>query len=612
MVYYTTAFTLRAVIDVKWTLDDSRLVYGVGKEDLHFLDINKQGHLIIRLKNQQISMQEVIRQVGSQARERGYTRVPSFTLRIPQLIDSQIEKVSQIFHSVMKEHEYQGHYRVVYPLKVNPMKSVIHQILEKNPEYGLEVGTKSELFIVLKELQNKKHRLIMCNGVKDTEYIEIVRQALEEGYNIWISIESEKEARLALEILPRDKMHLALRIKPYVSIWSHWGASAGRYSKFGLSIDDLFNTVNLLKQEQSQDAVIAIHAHPGSQVLGNIYAYAEYLAQTYTYLYDAGFTKIKVINVGGGLPINYDGHLTPGTIHSDASAIIVALTKLLSTKYPHPDIMTESGRVITALYALLIVRAFELRGIFPKSTKKFSIPLVNKAKKVEDPKTILEAWHAWLKQASHNQVLSSIHDFEEQTGYVKKQLRKLFVKFDNFEEFLEDENPFALGLLRPEFIIQGNFSVFNGACDHVLVGQYFPILPITHLHTQPATLVRLVDITCDSDGEISNYSPPISDRRLFTQDGFPLTTYFKHIFEGFPVGDLSSIVDDYLAIALIGAYQDVIEMDHNLIGDLPDVQLTLTSKGQWNIEWLGAAQTIQDLATDVGFTLPHMDDPYID
>ncbi len=595
---------------MKWTLDDSRFVYGVGKEDLHFLDIDHKGNLCITLNGNQISLKNVIREVGKHVRDKGYTRIPSFTLRIPQLINSQIKKVSKVYTEVMDEHQYQGKYRVVYPLKVNPMKQVIEQVLKFNPDYGLEVGTKSELFIVLKELQDQRQRLIMCNGVKDREYIEIVRQALHDGYNLWISVESIKEAQLALELLPQDKMRLALRIKPYVSIVSHWGASAGRHSKFGLSVEDLFSTVNLLKQHRVESAVVAIHAHPGSQVLGNIYAFAEYIAHTYTYLYDEGFTNLKVINVGGGLPINYDGHLTPGTIHADATAIVVALMKILGEHYPKPDIMTESGRVITALYALLVVRAFELRRIFPETLKAPSLQLLEETKKAQDARTILQAWKYWQQQASKHQTLEQIREYENLTGWVKTQLRQLFVNRDNYEDYLTD--PLAKDLLRPEYIIQGNFSVFNGACDHVLVDQYFPILPITDLHTQPATLVRLADITCDSDGEISNYAPPLSDRRLFTKDGFPLTTQHKHTLGGFPVGDISSIDDDYLVIALVGAYQDVIEMDHNLIGDLPDVQLTLTEQGDWSIGWLGAAQTIQDLATDVGFTLPNLDDPYID
>ncbi|MFW9935533.1 MAG: hypothetical protein ACFFDU_08575, partial [Candidatus Thorarchaeota archaeon] len=256
------------------------------------------------------------------------------------------------------------------------------------------------------------------------------------------------------------------------------------------------------------------------------------------------------------------------------------------------------------------VRAFELRRIFPEILKVPSLQLLDETKKAQDARTILQAWKYWQQQASKHQTLKQIREYEHLTGWVKKQLRQLFVNLDNYEDYMTD--PLAKDLLRPEYIIQGNFSVFNGACDHVLVGQYFPILPITDLHTQPVTLVRLTDITCDSDGEISNYTPPLSDRRLFTKDGFPLATQHKHTLGGFPVGDISSIDDDYLVIALVGAYQDVIEMNHNLIGDLPDIQLTLTEQGDWSIDWLGAAQTIQDLATDVGFTLPNLDDPYID
>lgn len=603
-------------MDVTWTIDDSRLIYGVGKEDLHFLDIDVAGNLCIKIDDQQITITEIISQVGTKIRERGFPRVPSFTLRIPQLISSQIDKVSKIFNSDMIEQGYQGRFRAVYPLKVNPIKSVIKQILSTNPEYGLEVGTKSELFIALKELQNDKSRIIICNGVKDAEYIEIVRQAIEEDYQIWVSVESVKEAKITLERLPHEKMQLALRIKPYVSIVSHWGASSGRHSKFGLAIHDLIQIIELLKKEKVEHVVVAIHAHPGSQVLGNIYAFAEHIAHIYIGLRDEGFFNLSVINVGGGLPINYDGHLIPGTIKADVRAIIKALLKVLGTDYPHPDIMSESGRVLTALYSLLVIRAFDLRSIFPKWDSKAIeesyeyAQVIKETKKIQDPLLVLHAWHQWLRHATDQIELSQILVYEQLTGLVKRELRQHFVQLDNYEAFLDD--PLAKDLLRPEFIIQGNFSVFNGACDHVLVGQYFPILPIKGLHHQPTTLVRLVDITCDSDGEISNYHPPLSERRLYTKDGFPLTTTIKQSWEGFPVGDMKSIDDDYLVITLVGAYQDVIELDHNLIGDLPDVQLNLTPSREWKIKWLGSAQSIQELVDEVGFSLPHLDDPYID
>jgi arginine decarboxylase len=595
---------------VKWTLDDSQLVYGIGKEDLHFLSIDDNGKLCIQLNNHHITLQEVIHQVGATVRDKGYTRIPSLTLRIPQLIDSQIQKVSQIFQSIISEFEYQGKYRALYPLKVNPLKSVIHQILNHDPEHGLEACTKQEFLIALKELQNKKERLLMCNGMKDTEYLEIVRQALDKGYNIWISVESPKEAQNALRLLPRKKLQLVLRLKPYISIISHWGASTGRHSKFGLNIDDLFQTIHLLQQAKAEKSVVAIHAHPGSQVLGNIYEFTEYLAQAYIYLREIGMTNLKAINIGGGLPINYDGHLTPGIIHATVTAIIVALSKTLGKNYPHPEIISESGRAITALSALLLVRTTEVRRIFPEAPNKPKVPILTEVKNAQKAQAILDAWRDWLKQKSTRQELKDIHEYERETGYVKIHLRQLFVQCQDYEQYLNE--PLAKDLLRPEFIIQGNFSVFNGACDHVLVDQYFPILPTTNLHTQPATLVRLVDITCDSDGEISNYIPHYNHKRLFTKDGFPLTTTQKHLLGGFPIGDLNSINDNYLAIALTGAYQNIIEMNPKLVGELPDIQLTLSRKGQWQITWLGVTQTIQDLATDTGFTLSHSEDTYID
>ncbi len=594
---------------MKWTLEDSRLVYGVGREDLHFLDIDKNGNLCIRLNNHQTTMKEVIQRIGRQGRERGYTKVPSFNLCIPQLIDSQIHKVREIFQNVMTEQEYQGGYRVLYPIKVNPKKSVIQHILERNPDYGLEVGTKWELFIVLEELKHQKERLIMCNGVKDIEYIEIIHKALKENYNIWVSVESVNEAKIILDRLPQNIMSLALRIKPYVSVISHWDASAGRHSKFGLNIMELFKTVKLLQQKNAEAAVVAIHAHPGSQVLDNIYAFAEYLAKTYTFLHDSGFSNLRVIDVGGGLPINYDGHLTPGSIHSDATAIIVALTKILGQNYPQPDIINESGRIIMALYTLLIVRTIELRRIFPDTTKKPAISLLTEAKKAKDARTILQAWKYWINQASNHNGLPQVCEFEQLTGYVKTQLRQLFVNIDNYKDYIT--TPIAKDLLRPEYIIQGSFSVFNGACDHVMVGQYFPVLPITNLHSQPTTLVRLVDLTRDSDGEISNYTPPLDDKPLFTQDGFPLTSTQKLCLEGFPIGDLSSMEDNFLAIALVGAYQNVIEMAHHLVGELPNIQLSVSSRGEWQIEWLDSPQTIQDLATQLGFTNLTLDDSNI-
>jgi arginine decarboxylase len=454
----------------------------------------------------------------------------------------------------------------------------------------------------------------MCNGVKDEEYIEIVRQALEDGHKVWISIESVKEARIALERIPKDKLELAFRVKPYTSIISHWGASAGRHSKFGLAIHDILELVEVLKKAKAESTVVAIHGHPGSQVLGNIFSFGEYMARVYTHLRDLGLTQLTVVNMGGGLPINYDNHLDPDVTESYILALVKALKDTIADKHPHPDIMTEGGRCLTALYALLVIRTFDLRHIFPDplpgEAEQAGQIISNLLEDTADPLAVLAAWRSWQKTRVLYKELPDLLEYERLSGTIKQQLRQKFVHSPNYEAYTKED--VAKDLLRAEHILLGNFSVFNGACDHVLVGQYFPIIPISHLHKQPETIIRLTDITCDSDGEISTYHPPISAKPLTTKDGFPLTTTQKQTWKGFPIGDLSKAPDSYLVIGLVGAYQDIIEMDHNLIGDLPDVGLNLLEDGTWDVQWLGAAQTIQDLVREVGYSLPQLEDPFID
>ncbi len=575
---------------MKWTLDDSRRVYGVAKEDLHFLDIDAQGNLCITLRNQSISFGKLIQQIGNQAKNHGYSEVPSFILHVPELIDSQIKKMEDIFQRILAEYRYKGKYRFAYPLKVNPHKSVINKILSEKPEFGFEVGTKSELVFLLKELQKAKHRLIICNGVKNSQYTKIICQALEDGFNLLISLDSQKDAETILEQAPRQQLRLALRIKPYVSIISHWSTSVGRNSKFGLGIHELLQVIELIKRHNAENLVVALHAHPGSQVSNNTYSFVEFIAQVYARLHDFGFKNLNILDLGGGLPINYDGYLAPGTLQANVMATIVALAKILEKNYPHPEIIIESGRVLTALHTLLVIQVLNVRSIFPTPDSTIDkyreqyLKLGLELKESKDARTIFHKWKHWLGRNPTLDQLIDLNRYEQLTGLLKKHLRQEFVLLDNYEKHMRD--PIAKELLSPEYVIQGSFSVFNGAIDHILVDQYFPILPISNLHKQPDTLARLVDLTGDSDGEISNYRPPLNETHLFTKDGFPLTTTHRQLMTGFPIGDLNALINSYLVIALVGAYQENIKMQSSLINDLPRAILTLTPKGQWQTTWI--------------------------
>ena len=572
---------------MKWTLDDSRLIYGVGRRDLHFLDINAEGELCIALGRHRITLAQVIRQVVAKTPQRESTRSSSFVLRVPQLVSSQMTKVLGAFGEAIEGQRYQGGFRAVFPLKANATRQVVRQVLTSSSMYGLEVGTKAELSLALNGLLDDKQRLLVCNGVKDEEYLDIVRKAILDGYRIWVSIESANEARMSLERLPRDKLELALRVKPYVVVEGHWGQAAGRYAKFGLAIHDLIEVMGLLKANHAESSVVAIHAHPGSQLSGDVSTFGEFVARIYLYLRDAGFSKLTTVDVGGGIPIDYDGHSESDATRSYAHSVVKAIAQAVGNTHPHPIIMSEAGRVVTALHALLVIRILEVRRVFPPQVQDQAVTsdvvkqVGLKLGRGADPRAILQAWQHWLSMMPAHKEVDDLLRYERLSGVLKVQLRRELVHSGNYEHHLN--NPLAQDLMRPEYILVGDFAVFNGAIDHVLVNQYFPVLPVDHLRDPPATLVRLVDITGDSDGEISEYSPPISTKRLFTRDGFPLTTDRKEQWSGFPIGSLDTIAGSYVVIALVGAYQDAIKMDANLVGALPDVELHVADQGRWTI-----------------------------
>ncbi len=608
------------VIKVDWTLDDSRLVYGVAKNDLSFLDINEKGKLELKIAGHRITIEEINSMLLESIKEQGYTRAPSYTLRIPQMIKFQIDKLYSIFEEEIRLSNYQGFFNAVYPIKVNSMKSVIEAIKAAKSTYLLEAGTKTELILLLKSLKDEKHRTIFCNGVKDSQYLSIAKQAMEEGYNLILSIESIAEILLALEVLPLEKTKIALRIKPYVKVGGRWGTSAGRYSKFGLSIYEYLEVLRILEKKKCQDILVAIHSHAGSQIsdLVGIKNYAAYITDRYIELHKKGFTKTSIINFGGGFPINYDNDLRPDVIETYVAILIQTIKeKLENTDLFVPTVMVEAGRFVTAHSSIVIVQTQDIWPIFPPPSEEIIDENLQRIEHITNPQELLELWGE-VEEINCLENAEDIEKTETLRGLTKQLIRRKLaqlVSLPEFEliEFEEELRQIKREIFAADYLLLGNFSVFNSICDHVLVNQYFPILPISNLHKCPDTIVRLIDITCDSDGEVSMYKQQNAEKLLFSRDGFPLTRLgnrFK-VLKGIPVGDLKDIAYSYIAIPLTGAYQDVIEMDHNLIGDLADVELTVSEEGIWSVKWLNPAQTIGQLLQEVGFYQENYDNPYL-
>jgi arginine decarboxylase len=602
-----------------WTIDDAKVVYGLDKNDLHFLNITEQGKLCIEINEKRITIEDLANQIHQEdGMKEGYTS--SFTLRMPQLITYQILKLKRSFQKYINGLDYGGKFHGIYPVKVNQRKDCVVPVLMSDPHYGIEAGTKAELHLIREVVGEEKHRLIICNGAKDPEYLSTIEEFTKDGYNIGISIESVHEARLILDLFEPHEANLVLRLKPYLTVHGHWSHSAGRDSKFGLSIHDLFDVVDLLKNSGFAESVTTILGHVGSQItaIEDFRKFSRFMTRTFYEIRDMGFGSLATIDFGGGLPIDYTSSHPPNMMELYAKAIIEGIKDEMSNQAGErkaPDIMIESGRGITALSSLVIVEALEVRSVYPSiddlpKLRKHLETGISKLNAATSLTEILNVWEDFLSESMPDaRSLAELKEQEKLRGAFRSEIRKHIAKLDVDSV---TASPSIEELWYPEHIVIGNFSVFNSAGDHVLVTQHFPILPARDLHVRPETTVRLVDITCDSDGEISQFHRKGTENILYTEDYRPITMPVQRMGIGIPVGKLENVKDSHFVIALTGAYQDVIEMNHNLLGDLPDVELLLDKDGNWRTRWVAGAQNMEEILEDVGyFGLDIDEDPYM-
>ncbi|MBD3407714.1 MAG: hypothetical protein GF411_16470 [Candidatus Lokiarchaeota archaeon] len=605
----------------QWTISRSKVVYGLDRNDLHFLDIDEKGDLLLRIGDHTISFKEIAKLVEKQnGNSAGYTS--SFTLRIPQLITYQMKKLKAAFAQAIEKTDYKGEFNAVYPVKVNQRYDCVMPVLASDPNYGLEAGTKAELFLIKSVTEEEKHRLIICNGAKDPEYLQSIKQCVEEGYNLTVSVESLHEAKMIVELLDPDKSTIVLRIKPYLMVRGHWSHSAGRDSKFGLSIHDLFDVIELLKENGFTNSVTTILGHVGSQItaMDDFLKFSKFMTRIYYEVREMGLTSVKTIDFGGGLPIDYTSSHPPDLMNQYADALLEGILSELDEiggDIEHPNILTESGRGITALGSAVVVKALEVRSVFPSSGQKISQErqqerdrCISEMRETTSVAELLELWNEFHSQHGHS--TGSVKDLLENEyliGDVRREVRRQLARISTPgirpEKLVES-------IWHPDYLAIGNFSVFNAACDYVLVNQHFPIVPIQDLHVRPETTVRLVDITCDSDGELSQFHRKGTGEIWWSRDYRPLTMRTDDMGQGIPVGYLKNVQGSYFVIALTGAYQDVIEADHNLLGDLPDVEIIVTEDGEWKIKWTAGAQKMEDLLADAGYVGFDIDeDPYM-
>ncbi len=587
----------------KWTIEQARKTYNIQQWGSGYFDLNDQGHLIATPCSQQTATTVDLHQLADEIKNTGLS-LPVL-VRFTDILHDRVKALDHAFQQAMKKNDYQGKFTGVYPIKVNQQQSVVKEILNVTDVHvGLEAGSKPELMAVL-ALSHKKDSVIICNGYKDREYIRLALIGKQLGNKIYLVIEKASELELiieqakALDIQPLIGMRIRL-----ASVGAgNWQNTGGDKSKFGLSSTQALAMIERLKESGFLDSLELLHFHMGSQLpnIRDIQQGQYECARYFTELHRLG-VNIRTIDVGGGLGINYDGTRSRNfcsmnyTI-DDYANCIVATFKDACTKanIPHPDIITESGRALTAHHAVLITNVVDTETAHQNRPDKN--PACEKPAIVQDLVSMIDALSE--TRTSNTSSRSPVEIYHE----AKHSLSETQSQFNSGELTLEQrayaEQLYSSICWKVRTILQAgtkahretldelnetladkyfcNFSIFKSTPDIWAISQIFPIVPLHRLDEAPSRRGRLHDITCDSDGRIDFYVDS------------------EGIESSLPLHPLKNNEPYLIGLFLIGAYQEILGDMHNLFGDTDSINVALTENGDYKLDQALRGDTVRSV-----------------
>ena len=529
---------------------------------------------------------------------------PPVLVRFPQLIDRQLATLHRAFRTATRTFNYRGAYACAYPLKVNSRRATVARICETGRRYGvgLEVGTKAELCIALSMLGDSGGPII-CNGYKDTAYIELAAAASEAGYNVVVVFERPREYELIGELrakgLPCPR--LGARVKLNASGMGRWEESSGDLSKFGLTASDLLDATRLLKECKLLDRLRLLHFHLGSQIT-NIRNFKQALQEAlrfYVELKELG-VPLDTLDGGGGLGVDYDGSNSSAdssvnyNVQEYANDIIYTTKEVLDrARITEPEIITEAGRFLVTHHAALLVDPLEQPRTTPKPARpRARASNVDAVNELDDMVVEINSknWREYLHDAyqKKDEMLSAFSlgflslKQRAQAESAFSRIVELASRFSRHGRF-DGEDKAALERIAAR-LHAFNFSIFRSLPDSWVLDMLFPIMPTCRLKEKPAVKAILADLTCDSDGVINKFSHPAEPRSTFELHGMPWDDAYT------------------LAILFLGAYQEALSSDHNLFGRPAEV--TVETGGDGGVEVLDVREpdTCGDMLNRWGFS----------
>lgn len=584
----------------KWTIEDSKELYNINGWGVSYFGINEKGNAYVTpcKDNTEIDLRDVmdelaLRDVSSPV-----------LLRFPDILDNRIEKTASCFAQAAKEYDYKAENFIIYPIKVNQMQPVVEEIISHGQKFnlGLEAGSKPELHAVI-AVQCQSDSLIICNGYKDQSYIELALLAQKMGKRIFIVIEKLNEldiiAKAAKKIGVRP--NIGIRIKLASSGSGKWADSGGDASKFGLNSSELLLALKMLEEKGLKDCLHLIHFHIGSQItkIRRIQTALREAAQYYINLHKMGY-NVDFVDCGGGLGVDYDGTRSSSSESSVNYSIQEYVNDCIYTfidaanknGVPHPNLITESGRSLTAHHSVLVIDVLETASL-PSMPNEFE-PTEEEHQLVKDlyeiwdnlnPRSMLEDWHdaEQIREESLDLFALGIVDLQTRAEIesmywsVCREINMLSKSMKHVPDELRNLDK----LLADKYFC--NFSLFQSLPDSWAIDQLFPILPIQRLDERPTRNATLQDITCDSDGKIANF---VTNRNI------------SHVL---PLHPLKKGEPYYLGVFLVGAYQEILGDLHNLFGDTNAVHISVKN-GKYSIDQVIDGETVDEVLDYVQYS----------
>jgi arginine decarboxylase len=586
-----------------WDIAAARVLYNIQRWGAKYFDINDAGHVVAR-PLQDAGATVDLTDVIEEAKGRGL-KFP-LLIRFQDILRHRVEAINKAFQSSISEFNYQGKYRGVFPIKVNQLREVVEEILDagKPFDFGLEVGSKPELFAGL-ALQKDMGSLIVCNGYKDAEFIKMAMLGIKLGKRVILVVEKLEELRQIITISKQLGVEplLGIRARLLSKGAGRWADSGGENAKFGLSTAEILAAVEMLKAENLGHCLKLLHFHIGSQVpdILTVKKAVQEAARYYAKLHKMGF-QIEFLDVGGGLGVDYDGSRsafdssTNYTLQEYANDIVYYVADVCNAEnVPHPNLISESGRAIVAHHSVLIVEVFgaieKIRpdGSFVCGTDDHALVReLCDIKKNLAKLNKLEAYHDALERRDDAQHMFTLGMMDLPD---KAKIENLYweigqevVASFRGQAYIPEEIRKLEDALGDQYLC--NFSVFQSLLDHWALGQLFPIMPVARLNERPTREATLVDITCDSDGQVNKFID-LRDVR----DTLPLHKLIPN-GNGLPE-------PYYLGFFLMGAYQDIMGDLHNLFGRVNEVHVFLEPDeptGYYIEEIIEGATIVQSLA----------------